>query len=291
MVRVYLNARLAAIGALLTLTSPGCGGSTPKTFGREGARPVVSVIDVPAGTETQAVHWVKVTAPGIGVMVAAVARPQGEGPFPAVIILHGSHGFAQQYVKLAQDIARGGVLGVAGCWFAGRRGAGSRFVTPIECPQAPPIPDASSPAAMQAVDALVQAVRTLPDVRPDRVALFGHSRGGGATLNYLLLRAGTVRAAMLNSAGYPRELVKRAPEIDVPILMLHGTEDSPADGGSGFTNVQMARDFEVALRRAGKRVESKYYEGGRHNGVFTSAMQYDDEVQRITAFLRRHLFN
>ncbi|MFN2399507.1 MAG: dienelactone hydrolase family protein [Gemmatimonadaceae bacterium] len=288
MVRLYLLARLAAVSTLLTLASPGCRGSTPS--GRQGAPPVVTEIPSPVETETQAVRWVKVAAPGVGVMFAAVARPQGAGPFPAVIILHGSHGFAQQYVQLAQAMARSGVIGVGACWFAGGRGAGSRFITPIECPEAPPLSDASSPVALQAVDALVQAVRSLPDVRPDRVALFGHSRGGGATLNYIL-GTGTVQAAVLNSAGYPVELAKRAPEVKVPILMLHGTADSPADGGSTFTNVQMARDFEVALRRAGKRVEAKYYEGGGHNGIFTSATQYDDEVQRMTAFLKRHLFN
>ena len=110
-------------------------------------------------------------------------------------------------------------------------------------------------------------------------------------MNYILLGAGTVRAAVLNSTGYPGELAKRAPEIKVPILMLHGTADSPADGGSAFTNMQMARDFEAALRRADRPVDAKYYEGGRHNGLFADVTQYDDEVQRMTAFLRRYLFN
>jgi dipeptidyl aminopeptidase/acylaminoacyl peptidase len=41
---------------------------------------------------------------------------------------------------------------------------------------------AVSPAALERVGALVAAVRALPGVRPDRVALFGHSRGGGAAL-------------------------------------------------------------------------------------------------------------
>jgi dienelactone hydrolase len=240
--------------------------------------------------ETQAVQWVKIAAPGVGVMLAAVARPQGAGPSPAIIILHGSHGFAQQYVQLAQAMARGGLLGVAACWFSGGGGAGARFITPIDCPDAPAMSSASSLVAMQTVDALVQAVRTLPDVRPDRIALFGHSRGGGATLNYIL-RSGAVRAAVLNSAGYPGELAQRASEVKVPMLMLHGTADSPADGGSTFTNVQMARDFEAALRRAGKQVDTTYYEGGGHNGLFSSSTQYDDAVQRMVAFLRRQLYN
>lgn len=52
-------------------------------------------------------------------MLAAVARPLGAGPFPVVVVLYGTHGFARQYIELAQDLARGGVLAVAGCWFSG----------------------------------------------------------------------------------------------------------------------------------------------------------------------------
>jgi hypothetical protein len=39
----------------------------------------------------------------LGVILVAVARPSGEGPFPTILLLHGSHGFAQEYVRLAQD--------------------------------------------------------------------------------------------------------------------------------------------------------------------------------------------
>jgi carboxymethylenebutenolidase len=250
--------------------------------------PIVTAAEPPAGTELRPVKWITVTAPRVGVMLAAVARPAGRGPFPTVVLLHGSHGFAQQYVQLAQDLAHAGFLAVAACWFAGGGGEGSRFVTRIDCPNANAMPDASSAEALSMVHVLLQAARTLPDARPDRVALFGHSRGGGATLNYILDR-GNVQAAVLDSIGYPDDLVERAAHMNTPVLMLHGTADSPADGGSAVTDVKMARSFEVALRRAGRPVESFYYEGGRHNGIFENSSQYDDEVKRIVAFLHRRL--
>ena len=105
-----------------------------------GTPPVVSTTDAPPGTEALAVRWMKVTAPGLGVMHAAVARPPKEGPFPTIVLLHGSHGFAHEYVRLAQDLADGGVLAVAACWFRGSAGSGTRFITPISCPEAPPLP-------------------------------------------------------------------------------------------------------------------------------------------------------
>jgi dienelactone hydrolase len=279
MKKLHFVAKLAVSGVLLALGLPAW-----------QDMPIVSAAEPPAGTEKLPVQWMKVSAPGQGVMLLAVARPRGAGPFPAVLLLHGTHGFAHQYVRLAEDLARGGLLAVAACWFSGRSGGGSRFITPIDCPDAPPVAGADSPDAIQRVATLLQAVRVLPRVRPDRVALFGHSRGGGAALHYILT-ASDVRAAVLNSTGYPSELSGRASQITTPILMLHGARNDPADGGSALSSIQMARDFEAALRRASKRVEFMYYKEGAHNTVFTNSAQYKDEVRRMLAFLRPLLRN
>ena len=288
MVRLKLPATLTAIGMLIALVCPVEQASTQTTQGSPGIPMEVSIAEAeaPPGTETLAVQWVKVSAPSLGVMLAAVARPRGAGPFPTIVLLHGTHGFAHEYVRLAQDLASGGdVLAVAACWFRGSGGSGTRFITPIACPDGPQMSPPASPESLQALTALVQAVRTLPGAHPDRVGLFGHSRGTAPIMRYIV-RAGDVRAAILNSGGYPASL---STEVKAPILLLHGTADSPADGGVAVTNIQLARDFEAKLRAAGKPVEAVYYEGGRHNDIFTSATQYRDEVEKMLEFLRRHL--
>jgi dienelactone hydrolase len=287
MVRLKLAATLAAVAVLIALY-PIQRASTQTTQGSAGTPTGISVdqADAPPGTESLAVQWVNVAVPGLGVMLAAVARPGGAGPFPTIVLLHGTHGFAQEYVRLAQDLASGGdVVAVAACWFRGNAGSGARFITPIACPDGPPMSPPASPESLQAVTALIQAVRTLPGANPDRVGLLGHSRGAAPIMSYIV-SAGDVRAAILNSAGYPAGL---STEVKAPILMLHGTADSPADGGVAVTNIQMARDFEAKLRAAGKPVEAVYYEGGRHNDIFASSTQYRDEVQKMVTFLRRHL--
>jgi len=105
------------------------------------SKPTVSVADAPPGTESLGADWISIAVPGIGKLAAAVARPTGKGPYPTVLLLHGSHGFAQEYVRLAQDLARAGLLSVAACWFREGGGTGIRFITPIVCPEAPPAPD------------------------------------------------------------------------------------------------------------------------------------------------------
>lgn len=250
------------------------------------ATPVIGLPAVVAEGEPR-IEWIRVPVASGGALRAAVALPVANGRFPAVLLLHGSHGFAQEYVRLARDLARSGVVAIAACWFEAGVGAGTRFVTAVPCPDAPPIVLAASPAAQERVDALVEAVRALPQVRGDRIALLGHSRGGGAALHYAL-GVGGVQALILNSTGYPAEIVARAGDVRAAILLLHGTRDDPADGGSTVTGIARARAFEAALQAAGKAVEVTYFEAG-HNEVFASAVQYDATVRRVTTFLRQRL--
>jgi len=239
-----------------------------------------------AGKVDQNLRWESVDVPNIGRVRMAVARPPGYGSFPTIVILHGSHGFAAEYLDLARDFARGGVLAVAVCWFSGGVGQGRRFLTLLNCPPGTPdMTSADSDQAFATIDSVVAAVRAMPDSRDDQIALFGHSRGGGAVRNYLL-RGGRAQAGIMNSAGYPASAdVSR---LNARLLILHGTADDPADGGSEFTNIRMARAFEAMLRTAHKPVEAHYYCGGTHNGLFANWHQRSDEVRRILRFLHRH---
>lgn len=68
--------------------------------------------EAPPGMTSVDVEWGRVEVPGVGVVLVAVARPAGPGPFASVIVLHGTHGFARDYVQLAQDLSKTGVLAV-----------------------------------------------------------------------------------------------------------------------------------------------------------------------------------
>lgn len=230
------------------------------------------------------VEWLRIETPLNGNLLAAVARPKGKGPFPALLIAHGSHGFAREYVFLAREISAQGFLVVAACWFRGGIPDGGDVSEAIDCPEAHPMPMGPSAEARATLSDLVAAVRMLPDVRADRVAIFGHSRGAGATVNYLE-HGGDVRAAILNSSGYADDYITDVPRIRSSILMLHGEHDTNSD----FTRVERARRFEQSLRAAQVPVQSHYYPQGVHRGLFIDRAQHDDEVRRIVKFLEKEL--
>jgi carboxymethylenebutenolidase len=222
-------------------------------------------------------------------MLAAVARPTGSGPFPAVLLLHGTHGFAREYVQWARELADAGFMAVAACWFSGGAGGGAKAVSPpIPCPDVPPLGPGEYREGLRYVDALVQATRRLPGVRADRYALAGHSRGGGMTMQYVLA-TGQVQAAMVHSSGYALRPADRAAQFTAPVLILHGTDDGPVDGGGPNTRVVLAREFEAALRREHKPVEAHYYAGGSHNSFFTNSTQHAAELKAMVDFLHRRL--
>ncbi len=217
---------------------------------------------------------------------AVVARPPGRGPFPVVLLLHGSHGFGHEYVQLAEDLAAGGFLAIAPCWFNGGSGPGQRFITNIACPESPPAARGDTPEAQRVLRHLVSAATHIPGARPHWIALFGHSRGAGASLFYAI-SGGAANALVLNSGAYPPEHALRARAIEAPLLLLHGEKDDPSDGGSPMTSIHMAKDFATAARKAGKTVETKYYPDG-HNGLFSNRAQYADTLRTTLDFLRKH---
>ena len=273
---------LLAIAALCTCVAAQAGAAS--------AAPTKSIAAAaPKGAKELQVTWRSVHSQSLGTILFAEARPAGKGPFPAVVLLHGTHGFAREYVQLAKELSKAGVVAIAACWFAPGQGAGTRFITPLKCPaDAPPISAHQSKQAMDTIALLVRAAQALPQVDGKRIAVFGHSRGAGVAWNYAL-RGGKIQAAILNSSGYPDELIRGASAFKTPVLMLHGEKDGPADGGSSMTDPNRARSFQSALLKSGKPVEAVYYPEGGHNGLFASRPQHDDELRHMIAFLKRHL--
>lgn len=249
---------------------------------------LAACLPLAARVEVPGAQWIEVDASEGRKIPAAVFRPEGNGPFPAVIVLHGGDGFRIGYVRLASNFASWGFVGVAGCWFAGFAERPGRTVPPpglVDCPQGQTL-RGSYLAATRDVMALIDAARKLPGVQPDRVGLFGISRGAAIAL-LVASTGGAVKAVVSSDAPYADPRLGDTPPITLarslqaPLLMLHGTADE-------LVNIVEAREYERAVRTLGKPVEAHYYPGASH-GVPFRAQSREDVLRRAVAFFRRHL--
>jgi len=228
-------------------------------------------------------EWMQASAPEGRVIRMAVFRPQGGGPFPTVVVLHGTSGFLKTHMELAKYFAENGFVGVAACWFGGHFRGGrnprpARYADGIDCPDGPDLkqPGRDSAGVAEDLRALISAVQKLPAVRAERVALFGHSRGSAASL--VAASNGIPVQAVVAVAGY---LPMFANGLQAPVLILQGTADDQTDA-------QEARGFERKVRDLGKPVEAHYYDNAPHDIPWLAPWQ-DDVRRRSIEFFKKYL--
>lgn len=243
---------------------------------------------VPADAGVAGAQWYTIPMPGGRASRAAAFTPAGAGPFPVVLVLHGTEGLKTKHVQLAKDLASAGIVAVAACWYAGNyAGTPTNLDAPpqttapdgVACPGGPDFVASVTPAAVQGLQTLVAAVRTLPGVRADRFAVVGHSRGSVAALTVAAATPGT--GAVVAAAGYPSAATLIT--LSAPVLMIQGTNDIFFPN-----NAQQARQFESAMKAAGKTVRSQYYDAAPHDLLF-QAQWHAEAVTLASSFLKEQL--
>jgi dienelactone hydrolase len=213
----------------------------------------------------------------------ALYRPDGPGPFPAVVVLHGCTGVRskdtrwaerlrdQGYVALVVDSLTGRGLttvdqrrGVCTGWtlWGGTRAADVR--------------------------ASLAYLRTLPDVDATRLGVIGFSHGAWAALDLLSTASeADVRGLRAVVGFYPYcGMASRARwlgfRVDVPTLLLLAAEDR---------TVSSAECQTLAEREAagGRPVTLTVYPDVGHSFDWRSSPASEDARRRAGAFLAEHL--
>jgi dienelactone hydrolase len=240
----------------------------------------VSEIAAPSNTKAAGARWVAIEGEGSGRFVTAVFKPEGVGPFPVVVALHGAGGLQDRYLEVAAELATHGFLVVAGCWQA------AKFPIPI-CSQATPQDEWVADPAKNSGKELIAAARLLPDARADRIALYGMSRGGHAAL-WAAASGAPLRAVVVDGAAHNPAMAVPPPstlgivgKVSVPVLLMHGTNDH-------VIPVNQSREYEKAARAIGKPVVAVYIEGGGHM-VSVEPATRPEAIKQAVAFLREHL--
>jgi len=204
---------------------------------------------------------------------ARLCRPEGKGPFPAVIYNHaaivdemGYRGAAARGYNL-DDICR--ALAADGFLvFAPLRHSG---------------PGNIQGHKEEVSRAAGYAMKALPDVDQSRVALMGFSRGGLLTLMLGVersdLRALLILAPAPGGKGQFAQAAKRVASVNAPVLLL-------AEAGDDSLILENFTMLEQALRAHGKEVRSILYNRGGGHRLFYDVGYYWPDLR---AFLREKL--
>ena len=114
-------------------------------------------------------QWIDVEGPQDAKLRAAMFRPAGNGPFPVVVVLHGTPGgLRDEVVDWGPDLARAGFVTIIGCYFRGSKTVRIDGKNVNPCPDGPDLQHAH---ALDNAIALMYVGRRLPGARQDRVGL------------------------------------------------------------------------------------------------------------------------
>ncbi|TDP88888.1 alpha/beta hydrolase family protein [Labedaea rhizosphaerae] len=284
-------------------------------LGRPGMPPQLWRVGLPEGTATPVGRQPEpVIAPPEVVRFGAPAtvsgllyRPAGDGPFPAVLVVHGGpEAQARPSSDYMVDKFVGAGMAVLAPNIRGSSGFGLRFQRQVY----------RDWGGGDLVDlrAAAEFLGTVSWIDPDRIGVYGASYGGFASLSCATRlpeywRAVAAECAVADLVAdvrtFPPTWRRRARDwvgdpddaadharlaaasplsyvdaVRAPVLLVHGTNDTRADIGS-------VDAFHTELRRLGKEVDYHRIDGAGHNmaeqGVDSSTVICDWLAKRLDA--------
>jgi len=177
-----------------------------------------------------------------------VATPQGEGPFPVVIMIHEFYGLNESIVGKAEGLAQEGYLVVAPDTF---RGSTTAWI-----PRAIYQVVTNKPEQVnQDLDSVYAWIEAQPNVAANRTGIVGFCYGGRAALSYSLHN--DQLAATVIFYGSPITDPQGLRSLPGPVLGIFGEADNSIP-------VEDVYAFEAALDQAGIPNEITLYEGQPH---------------------------
>lgn len=208
---------------------------------------------------------------------ALLCRPEGKGPFPAVVFNHGTivdqsgwPGAATRGYRMdliCQALAADGFL--AFLPIREKRPRGMKHMSYEEYYR-------------DVVSRAVDHVKGLPDVDRARIALVGFSMGGFTSLKVAVERRDLKALLLLAPAtvhGLLGEAAKNVGSLNAPVLLLVETSDE------GHI-LKGAANLEQALQKHGKKARViRYNRGGGHKLFYTVDYYWPD----VRAFLHENL--
>jgi len=181
--------------------------------------------------------------------VGYLAVPEGEGPFPALVIIHEWNGLVDRVRQMADDFAAEGYVTLAADLFSGQTGANAEEnMALVQAAQS------DMPGVVENLNAAVSYLKARPDVT-GRVGAMGWCFGGGIALSFGLDGVSHDATAIFYGrlVDDPEVLAKLDHEVYGTFARL--------DQGPAPSDVE---GFERALRAAGIPNDLHIYDDVNH---------------------------
>lgn len=256
--RAFLQRASAAVGGmaaanlLLAACQPVSGTPRPVTE----ATPTGEGVGAPETSQTTEegliAEMVEYAGPDGDMLPGYLARPEGEGPYPAVIVLQEWWGLNEHIKDVARRMAQQGYVALAPDLYKGQVAT-----EPDEARKL--VMELDMPAAVQEIGSAADFLLAQETVSGEQVGIMGFCMGGGLVLQSVRAdgEAGAGRyGAAVAFYGTPLN-PDEAAQVKTPVLGLYGADD----GGIPATAVNMMAE---ALTAAGVDNEVHIYEGAPH---------------------------
>ena len=230
---------------------------TPVAEASSESKPVEPVAE-PAGMESS-----DLVLPGSDEEVAGYfARPDGEGPFPAVLISHENRGLVEHIRDVTRRFARAGYVALALdlLWREGGTAEFDRDAVPGM------LTSAGADRHLADFQTAFEYLQSLDYVAADRIGMTGYCFGGGITWRFATLNPELKAAVPFYGIAPDLDAV---PEIKAAVLGVYAQFDSRVNAG------KLA--LEEALIAAGVVHRMNVYEGVDHAFHNDTGPRYDAE--------------
>ncbi|MGC3969041.1 MAG: alpha/beta fold hydrolase [Pirellulales bacterium] len=189
-------------------------------------------------------------------------KPEGEGPFPAVLISHGLGGSAESFgLQKAREMVNWGFVCIAPNYTHNRKALGGR-VSPGTGPRQRPVGGqgqhqdfGASPQNLERAATCIKILKSLPQVDSKRIYAYGHSMGGFVTIGLAAREPNLLTAAAISGSGVAPKAGFAAPpagdaeKIRAPMILFHGADDKTVRPDQSATLQQTLDKNKVPCKR------------------------------------------
>lgn len=192
-----------------------------------------------------------------------LAAPDGEGPWPGVVVIQEWWGLNDNIRDIADRFAREGFVALAPDLYYG--------VTAHEPDEARKLAMALAyPDALQVIQSAVDYLNALDEVSPKRIGITGFCMGGGLAWHGAAKLEGIGAAAPCYGGG-PEMTLEDASRIEVPVLAIYGELDRGV-------SPEVARRRAELMDTAGVEHETIIYPNAEHAFMNDQRPVYNPEA-------------